>query len=246
MNPTKATLIVTLLLGAHVVKVEAQTKSSTKQNPIAEAQLRVAFARMDLNHDAFLDAAELAKAFRGPKAAPPPPLEFDDTGNPKPGTGFDRKYGDQVYLYALDKDFDGKISWPEFDEYGEAQYGQQLNPQKQQTLYRQAQRNVVSSRSRRGTYSRSGSNRYAYHRSVQQPQSYATNYARSVQIQQARVMQTQQQQRVILVRQQQQRMILLQQQQQRLQVARLHASYARSRAPAHRVVRTPARTQRRR
>lgn len=258
MYSTKAAVAHSLLVSAILAfpfggAAQAQTKSvGPRHDPLVEAKLRVDFARVDLNKDGFLDAEELAKSFRGAKAVPPPPLEYDDTGNIKPGTGLDKKFADQTYLYALDKDFDGRISWPEFEEYGEAYAaairGQQLDQQRQQALYLQAQRNIAASQLRRSSYSRSNSNRNRYYRPVRRPVSNSINSAHRIQdqrhVQQDRMRQAQEAQRRI-VQEQQRRVVLMQQQQQRL-LAQQRAIYSRQATPVHRAVKTPPKTQIRR
>ncbi|MBI2805516.1 MAG: hypothetical protein HYX68_11115 [Planctomycetes bacterium] len=247
---------------------QAQTKSAgPRHDPLVEAQLRVSFGRVDLNKDGFLDAAELAKSFRGPNAKPAPQPAFDDTGNfVYPDGQTKAKYQDQIYLLALDKDYDGQISWAEFEEYGEAYAaalrGQQLEQQRQRDLYYQAQRNFAASQLRRTTYSRYGNNRRTYYRPVRRaPAATAAHriqdqrrlqQQRSLQqqrlLQQQRVLQMQQQQRLlqqqrVLQMQQQQRMMLLQQ--QRALAQRQRAIYSRQAAPVHRGVKTPPNRKRR-
>lgn len=251
MNTKVMAAALAFFLGVAAFPAQAQSPAG-KHDPLVESQLRAEFARVDLNKDGFLDADELAKAFRGPKAKAPPPLEYDDTGNIKPGTGLDRKLADQTYLYALDKDFDGRISWPEFDEYGEASAAalraKQLDQQRQQALYLQAQRNIAAAQLRRTTYSRSNYNRNRSYRPVRRPAAYSANSAHRIQDQrhlmQDRMRQAQEYQRHMLQAQQRQ-MQLLQQQQQRL-LAQQRAIYSRQAAPVHRAVKTPPKVQKRR
>lgn len=93
----------------------------------------------------------LAKAFHGPKAEPAPQSQYDEKGNlASPSGQSGTKYPDQVYLLALDREGDGKVSWHEFDSFGEAYAAQLKNMQrlKQQALraaYAQAQRNLARS-----------------------------------------------------------------------------------------------------
>lgn len=166
-----------LLLGttaALAAQPTAPRPASSKHDPVVEAQLRASFGRVDLNRDGFLDDAELAKAFRGTTAKPPPPLSFDEKGYPiRPAGPSTTSYPDQVYRLALDRNSDGRISWAEFDEYGEsyaAQFKntQQLNQQALRTAYAQAQR--LQAQRYNINYSRYG-NRY-YHRPVRSHQRY--------------------------------------------------------------------------
>lgn len=214
---------------------QGQTKS-VRHDPLVEAQLRATFGRADLDKDGFLDAAELARSFRGPNAKPAPRPDYDDKANfVFPGGQSGPKYQDQTYLLALDKDFDSRISWAEFDEYGEAYAaalrGQQLAQQRQRELYYRAQRNFAASRLRRMTYSRSGYNRRAYHRPVRRAyhpparRSHATTSAAHRIQDQRRLMQN--------------RMRQLQAQQLRLLQQRQRAIYSRKAAPVHRAVRRP-------
>jgi hypothetical protein len=246
---TKTAFTLVLLLTAQALPTSAQSGVAGKHDPVVEARLRADFARFDLNKDGFLDANELARAFRGPTAKAPPVLEYDDMGNIKSGTGLDRKLADQTYLYALDKDFDSQISWAEFDEYGEAYAaalrGQQLDQQRQQALYLQAQRNFASSQFRRATYSRSGYNRGSSYRSIRRPGTNSASQAHRIADQrhlvQDRMRQQQEYQRR-LVQEQQRRMVLQQQQQQRI-LTQQRAVYSRQMPPVHRAVKTPPRIQ---
>lgn len=146
-----------------------------RHDPLVDAQLRVSFARMDLDKDGLLDDAELARAFRGPRAKPMPLPSFNDKGEiVSPGGQPGLKYPDQVYLLALDQDGDGKISWTEFDAYGEAYAAQfknmqRLNQQALRAAYAQAQRNLAARRNY--NYSRNG--RPGYYRPVRSHRSPA-------------------------------------------------------------------------
>jgi hypothetical protein len=258
MYATKAAVVHGLMLSALLafpfgIALQAQTKfGGPRHDPLVEAKLRADFARGDLNKDGFLDAAELAKSFRGAKAVPPPALEYDDLGNMKPGTGLNKKYADQTFLYALDKDLDARISWLEFEEYGEAYAGairgQQLDQQRQQALYLQAQRHIAASQLRRSSYSRSNSNRNRYYRPVRRSVRYSARPGQRSRDQrylvQARMQQSQAYQRQVLQAQQRQ-MQHLRQQQQRL-LAQQRAAYSRQTAPAYRPVKTPPKARIRR
>lgn len=159
---------IVLLFGLTATPAEAQPKQpSGKHDPAVEAQLRVTFARADLDKDGYLDATELAKSFRGANAKAPPQVpQFDEKGNLNPQANRAAlKYPDQVYLLALDKDDDGKVSWNEYDAYGEAYAAQfkdmqRLNQQALRTAYAQAQRQLAArqnlnySRSARANYYR--------------------------------------------------------------------------------------------
>ncbi|MBY0228376.1 MAG: EF-hand domain-containing protein, partial [Gemmataceae bacterium] len=153
----------------------------TKHDPLVDAQLRVSFGRMDSNKDGFLDDVELARAFRGPKARPAPMPAYNDKGEfvmPSGQAGL--KYPDQVYLLALDQDGDGRVSWAEFDSYGEAYAAQfksmqRLNQQALRAAYAQAQRNLAVRRN--ANYSRYGRpNYYRPARSHRGPATISTAY----------------------------------------------------------------------
>lgn len=82
-------------------------------SPQAQAQpggnhaLDAGFAKADKNNDGFLDAEELAKAFRGPNAK----VIADKAGT----TG--EAHPDHAFLDAWDANKDGKISRAEFEKY---------------------------------------------------------------------------------------------------------------------------------
>ena len=69
------------------------------------------FDKYDTNGDEHLDAAELAKAFRGKFAKP---IEHKETSSKAP-----EKHADQAFLNAWDADKDGKVSKAEYDKYEE-------------------------------------------------------------------------------------------------------------------------------
>lgn len=68
--------------------------------------LDASFAQADRNKDGFLDADELAKAFRGPNAT----ATSDKVGARE-------SHRDHQFLYAWDANKDGKISKAEFEKY---------------------------------------------------------------------------------------------------------------------------------
>ena len=74
--------------------------------PAAPVPLAGGFDKWDKDKDGFLDADELAKAFRGPNAKP-----IAD----KPGAA--ETHPDHLFLAAWDADKDGKISRTEFEKY---------------------------------------------------------------------------------------------------------------------------------
>lgn len=78
----------------------AQHKNQAQQNAHAM------FAKWDLDNDGSLDAAELAKAFRGPKAKP---IDGKPTVNDQ--------HPDHAFLARFDTDKDGKISRAEFERF---------------------------------------------------------------------------------------------------------------------------------
>ncbi|MBX9626753.1 MAG: EF-hand domain-containing protein [Gemmataceae bacterium] len=69
-------------------------------------RLDASFAQADRNKDGFLDAGELAKAFRGPSAK-----VIDDK------VGAKETHPDHAFLDAWDADKDGKVSQAEFEKY---------------------------------------------------------------------------------------------------------------------------------
>lgn len=69
-------------------------------------RLDASFAQADKNKDGFLDADELAKAFRGPTAK-----AIDDK------VGAKETHPDHAFMDAWDADKDGKVSKAEFEKY---------------------------------------------------------------------------------------------------------------------------------
>lgn len=69
-------------------------------------RLDASFAQADKNKDGYLDADELAKAFRGPNAK-----AIDDK------LGSKETHPDHAFMDAWDADKDGKISKAEFEKY---------------------------------------------------------------------------------------------------------------------------------
>lgn len=165
-------ILVALLLTLPASTAPGQAKAPPKpapgkHDPAVEAQLRMSFAKIDLDKNGFMDDTELAKAFRGPNAKAAPSVGFDEKGNLPPAASI--KLPDQIYLVALDRDGDGRVSWAEFDAHGEAYAAQlknlqQLNQQALRQAYAQAQRqlavrrNVNYSRNNRGNYYRQPAN----------------------------------------------------------------------------------------
>ena len=104
----------------------AGTAKPAGKYPLLDYKLRLAFDRMDLNKDGYLDRDELAKAFRGAKAKAAPPL-YDDKGQVTVGgRQAPTKYPDLMFLTALDKDGDDQISWNEYRTYWETAYANYL------------------------------------------------------------------------------------------------------------------------
>lgn len=209
------------------------------KNSQVEAQLRKLFDRWDLNHDGFLDKDELAKHFRGSSAKPPEGNMYDDKGNlTSLFYQAKKKYPDLIFLWSLDKDMDGQISWPEFEKYGQA-YAAALRQrlQSQQRLLAniqaQAYRNIRNSQYRRNYYVRNGRRYYG-----QQQRHTSSQYARNVvnyqrQMQRVRA-QAMRQYRSALARQRNFYRMAAQQRRQWLQRVQ---SYTRRRvAYAHRMV----------
>lgn len=109
-----------LLLVICLPSAAAPSASST-QNTMTDAQLRVLFRAADKNNDGYLDAEELAIAFRGPRAKPMPHFALHDLqGKTYPVTQDLRRYPDEIFRLAADTDFDGRVSWPEYRAYGES------------------------------------------------------------------------------------------------------------------------------
>lgn len=149
-----------------------------------DAQLKTVFQGVDQNSDGFLSGDELARHFRGPKAAPPPAM-YDDKGNISQSYEQAKsKYPDMLYLVAMDHDNDGRISWNEFRSYGEnfarALQKRQAKLQSLQKAYVRAMQNRMRAIQRqRQAYMHAVQNRI---RAMQRRVSYARrgrSYSRS-------------------------------------------------------------------
>jgi hypothetical protein len=78
--------------------------------PNGRHPLDAGFTKWDKNKDGFLDADELAKAFRGPTAKA---VEHKANDN----AAADTRHPDHAFLDAWDADKDGRVSKAEFDKY---------------------------------------------------------------------------------------------------------------------------------
>jgi hypothetical protein len=99
-----------LVLAACLASV--QGAAGGPQSPQLRAQLDLSFEKADLDHDGYLDAAELAKAFRGPKAK-----VIEHPSLPAGKSPPAEIHADHLFLDAYDKDRDGRISKAEFERY---------------------------------------------------------------------------------------------------------------------------------
>lgn len=97
-------LALSALGAATLILVSATTKAAPPNNN--NNRLDASFAQADKNKDGFLDAGELAKAFRGPNAK-----VIDDK------VGAKETHPDHAFLDAWDADKDGKVSKAEFEKY---------------------------------------------------------------------------------------------------------------------------------
>ncbi len=178
------------------ISFQAAPALNTQQKAVIDAQLQQSFKKADANNDGFLDGDELAHALRGPKAKPAPAM-YDDKGNITAAFYQARtKYPDMIYLAAMDKDDDGRISWNEYRTYGETYAANLLNQrQAMQRMMLQAMRNQARYRNRNTNYNRSRSARSyhqnyqrAYHNAYRAQQQWVRNvqnaYARQVRAQQ--------------------------------------------------------------
>ncbi len=120
---------------------------NSSQMAQAEPRLRALFDKADLNRDGFLDRDELARSYRGPNAKSPEGGMYDDKGHLTPLVYQARtKYPDLVFLWAVDKDGDNRVSWAEYRQFGLDDYAAKLKQQQAlqvaiQSATRQATRN---------------------------------------------------------------------------------------------------------
>ena len=91
-------------LGAATLILAAATANAAPPNN--NHRLDASFAQADKNKDGFLDAGELAKAFRGPNAK-----AVDDK------VGSKETHPDHAFMDAWDTNKDGKVSRAEFEKY---------------------------------------------------------------------------------------------------------------------------------
>ena len=120
-----------LLLCAVLVRMNAanadDAKNKSGKDPagttLIMGQLRLLFDRWDKNKDGYLDAGELAKAFRGANARP-----HNGDGN-MPGDKLAAKYPDYQFLIQLDQNHDGKISLFEFEDWARS-YAKEMKSSK--------------------------------------------------------------------------------------------------------------------
>ncbi len=95
-----------LLTAGATLAVLLAAGSSEAAAPPNNHRLDASFAQADKNKDGFLDAEELAKAFRGANAK-----VIDDK------LGSKETHPDHAFLDAWDADKDGKVSKAEFEKY---------------------------------------------------------------------------------------------------------------------------------
>ena len=149
--------ILSTILVASASSAPPKTKPAAPMHDAAvEAQLKAIFTRTDINKDMFLDATEVARSYRGYGAKPAPQPGYDSKGNyvaESATNGY--KYPDQIFMLAADRDGDNRVSWDEFDVYGES-IAVKVKSQQQamKAAYARAQRNQASQRNR--AYSRNG------------------------------------------------------------------------------------------
>jgi hypothetical protein len=155
--------------------------AAAPQNPQVEARLRALFDKWDLDKDGFLDKDELARHFRGPAAKPPAEGMYDDKGNyTRTYYQARTKYPDLVFLWALVKDLDDRVSWKEFEQYGQAYAAallQRAQAQQQllQQIYRQASSRARATYARRANYVR-----HANRHPAGRPRHAVPHYSRNV------------------------------------------------------------------
>jgi hypothetical protein len=134
--------------------------AAAPSNPQVESQLKALFGKWDLDGDGFLDKEELAKHFRGPNAKPPAEGMYDNKGHlTRTYYQAQSKYPDLVFLWTVDKDADGRISWMEFEQYGQAYAAAQQ--QLLQNLRNQAARNLRNAVHRQTNYVRHANRSHA-------------------------------------------------------------------------------------
>lgn len=108
-------------------------------------QLDVTFAQADKNKDGFLDAGDLAKAFRGANAK-----VIDDSINAK------ETHADHAFLALWDADRDGRISRAEFEKYEARAFAEARTVANKNRVYTRTSRSHYRAPQRHRGYSARG------------------------------------------------------------------------------------------
>lgn len=163
----------TIFTAAAAIAVLLASGPAEAAAPSNNHQLDASFAQADKNKDGFLDAEELAKAFRGPTAK----VIADKVG------AKGETHPDHAFMDTWDANNDGKVSKAEFEKYEAAAVASAKTAANRAKTYTRAARPSYRAPQRHGGYSNRGySNRGYSSRGYSNPyQNYVRNLQRAYQ-----------------------------------------------------------------